>query len=960
MRDGGSQAPPATSELPNASLLWALTGFIAATGTLLLLGFVIHLDPPLAPFTIHWAVIALMYAGAQLAMVHLPFGKQFHSFYMTEIPLVIGLFFVEPEVLVPAAALGTASGLVVRGQRGLKLAFNASMALTEVGAASLIFHAITSGSPAGLRDSLATFGATLAVAGITHVAITVAITLSGEPRAIADLVRSTGLGFFVSTGTTSLGLVAVSLLLQDRTGAFLLIVPAAVLFTVFKSLIKRLATEDALARERARFTAMVANSSDIVSIIDEQGFVSYMSPAITSALGLAADEVEGAPAYPYVHPGDVAGMRGALEDVKRSRDGQATFQFRARHEDGSWRWLEMTMRNALANPDVAGVVVNQRDVTERMKTHEEMERNRTQLQSILDHTPAIIFVRDMNGRYVLVNKQYERILSRRSRDILGKSDFELLDPMIARNVRNHDLKVLRENEASSMEEQVLDRQGRPRSYLSVKFPLRDASGTPYAICGIATDMTDQKRFEEGLRQTQKLEAVGQLAGGIAHDFNNLLSVIGSYADFVAEAVADRPGALADVQAIRTASDRAADLTRQLLTFSRRTVADPQLLDLNTSVSEVCRLLGRTIRESVELVTELDTAVPPVRMDPGQIEQILMNLALNARDAMPSGGKITIRTLARAAGSSLKDPTIDGCAVLQVEDTGHGIEPHVKERIFEPFFTTKTRDSGTGLGLATVYGIVESLGGSISVDSTPGRGSIFSVFLPAAATDPPPAKAQKPRIETGRKGTILVVEDEVVVGRLVSRILSEKGHQVLLATSAAEALDMMEGLDGEVDVLLTDVIMPPTCRGRSCRAHYVSTRSTCRDTPTASSGPRRRDREGQPAVQAVHRKRALDKGRSGAGLTPVGHAPRPSTAAEAIWTPAVTKGEYTRSAPALRRRSSELFSAARATILKDGFNDLATIVMKMFSASSSTTLISAVARSNLARRRSLSKVASPMT
>jgi two-component system, cell cycle sensor histidine kinase and response regulator CckA len=320
-------------------------------------------------------------------------------------------------------------------------------------------------------------------------------------------------------------------------------------------------------------------------------------------------------------------------------------------------------------------------------------------------------------------------------------------------------------------------------------------------------------LENQLRQSQKMEAVGQLAGGIAHDFNNILSVIRNYAVFVRDEFEPGQPARGDVDEIVQASDRARDLVRQLLTFSRKDVANPQVLDLNDVVAGAQKLFRRTMRENLSLSVELAPGNPSTRIDAGQLDQILLNLVVNARDAMPEGGSLTIATGyapdGQTAEGNARQSGSDDYVTLSVTDTGCGMSEEVKSRIFEPFFTTKAPGEGTGLGLAMVYGIVEAAGGRVSVESVPGRGSTFTLYLPATVEEMAGVSdqetAEPSKDSAGHR--ILVVEDEEAVRRLVGRILRGRGYEVIEARSGADALAQLDAIGGRVDLLLTDVRMP---------------------------------------------------------------------------------------------------------------------------------------------------------
>ncbi|HMK20856.1 MAG TPA: ATP-binding protein, partial [Terriglobales bacterium] len=329
---------------------------------------------------------------------------------------------------------------------------------------------------------------------------------------------------------------------------------------------------------------------------------------------------------------------------------------------------------------------------------------------------------------------------------------------------------------------------------------------------IAEDVTERKALEEQLRQAQKMEAVGTLAGGVAHDFNNLLTVINGYSRLLAERHGQDAQSSHSIDQISRAAERATALTRQLLAFSRRQLLQPRILNLNTLVGNVERMLHPLLGERIQIVVEVSRQLGKVRADPGQMEHILMNLAVNARDAMPRGGTLTLHTsnveLDPEFCRQHRDAAPGSYVLLAVSDTGTGMDTHALAHLFEPFFTTKEPGKGTGLGLSMVYGIVKQSGGYITVDSSVGRGSTFRIYLPRVEEVEERVEAERPR--TSRRagsGTILLVEDEDAVRSLVQAILSADGYRVLVATSPAHAIALCRSHQGSIDVLLTDVVMP---------------------------------------------------------------------------------------------------------------------------------------------------------
>jgi signal transduction histidine kinase/ActR/RegA family two-component response regulator len=353
-------------------------------------------------------------------------------------------------------------------------------------------------------------------------------------------------------------------------------------------------------------------------------------------------------------------------------------------------------------------------------------------------------------------------------------------------------------------------------------PLRDESGAIIAALSVTRDVTERHALEAQLRQSQKLEAVGQLAGGVAHDFNNLLTVIGNYGQFLMNELPPGSRGRADLDELLGATKRAVTLTRQLLTFGRKQVSTPRALDPNDVIQGVEQMVRRLIGEHIALVTDLDPNAGQVLADPGQLEQVLVNLVVNARDAMASGGLLTIETAAvRLTARDLRRHTLDGPVaalvgspgdhvVIRVTDNGTGMDEATQRRVFEPFFTTKPQGRGTGLGLATIYGIVAQAGGRLCLHSAPGRGTTVEVYLPRhAIADGEPSTPDSPAATDVPRGneTVLVAEDEAAVRESVRRILERAGYTVVEARHGADALLLWRERREEVALVLTDLVMP---------------------------------------------------------------------------------------------------------------------------------------------------------
>jgi PAS domain S-box-containing protein len=389
---------------------------------------------------------------------------------------------------------------------------------------------------------------------------------------------------------------------------------------------------------------------------------------------------------------------------------------------------------------------------------------------------------------------------------------DLIDAEDRQRVSDEVARADREGGDSHLEYRVKWPDGSVHWIAGIGRTLRGADGQPVKAAGIALDITSRKQLEEQFRQSQKMEAIGRLAGGIAHDFNNLLTAIMGYSEMVLDRVADQPDIAADVEEIKKAGERASRLTSQLLAFSRRQTIQPRILDLNQVVGDLERMLRRVIGEDIVLEIASAPGLARTKADPSQVEQVLMNLVVNARDAMPRGGRLRIGaanvTLDEAFARHHVSAVPGRYVSLTVTDTGSGMKPEIVARIFEPFFTTKVVGKGTGLGLSTVYGIVKQNNGYVTVDSTPGAGTTFTTYWPEV--DLPvetPGLGRGPVRTLAGTETVLLVEDEAGVRELVRKILVRHGYTVFAARDAADAIDIEQHYDGPLHLLLTDIVMP---------------------------------------------------------------------------------------------------------------------------------------------------------
>jgi PAS domain S-box-containing protein len=475
----------------------------------------------------------------------------------------------------------------------------------------------------------------------------------------------------------------------------------------------------------------------------------------------------------------------------------------------------------------ARLVQLKRDVSGRRRAEEALRESEERFRGAFDHAATGMSLTDpKSGRWLRVNRALCEMVGYSEEELLA-SDFQSITHPddIEPNNRLRAALMAGKIPGYRLEKRYFHRKGHVIWVVVSVSLVRDATGVPTYVVAQIQDITERKHAEAALReseaqlrQAQKMEAVGQLAGGIAHDFNNLLTAISTHVEFALDALPPVSEAREELTQVQRAGARAASLTRQLLAFSRRQTLQLRVVDLNAIVLESERMLRRIIGENITFLSHVEPALPTVRADPGQLEQVLVNLVVNARDAMPDGGTLTIATCATVipeAGLAARPGLRGGkYACLSVGDTGLGMDEEVRARVFEPFFTTKPVGQGTGLGLATVYGIVKQSGGYVYVDSTPGSGSTFTVYLPAIAASVSDARRDGAPRETIRAGTetILVVEDEGAVRSAVRRTLTRYGYAVIEASNGREALELVEarqngGGEGQVELVITDVIMP---------------------------------------------------------------------------------------------------------------------------------------------------------
>lgn len=545
----------------------------------------------------------------------------------------------------------------------------------------------------------------------------------------------------------------------------------------------------------------------------------YVSPQIESLLGFSPEEWmdDSALWVSRLHPEDrerVLSEEARPEHFALSSRAHMLEpdEYRMIARDGRTVWVRdeaVLIEDEPGRPLFHGVLMN---VTDRRQLEEALRAGEQRKDAIMRAALDCIITIDGAGRVLEFNPAAERTFGYTRAEAMGRELAELIVPPSLRDAHREGLRrVLGTGEQRIIGQRIeITGMRSDGSELPVELTVSavDVDGDTL-FTGYLRDISETKRLEDQLQQAQRLEVIGRLAGGVAHDFNNLLAVILNYAAFLQEGMEQSDPRREDVDEIARAAERAAGLVRQLLTFSRKGVVDPQLLDVDALIGGTDKLLRRTLGEDVTVDMRLGARQCRVLMDSSQLEQIVLNLTVNARDAMPQGGTLTIAThceeVAEAGEADGPEPGAYLC--LTVSDTGTGMTPEVQSHIYEPFFTTKGPGEGTGLGLATVYGVVTGVGGHISVSSEIGRGTTFTVYLPASPLERADVEGDDGVGEEAEGETVLVVEDEQAVRDVVERILVRGGYGVVTASSGDEAIHLVERSRPRVDLLLTDVIMP---------------------------------------------------------------------------------------------------------------------------------------------------------
>jgi PAS domain S-box-containing protein len=575
-----------------------------------------------------------------------------------------------------------------------------------------------------------------------------------------------------------------------------------------------------------RFRSLIENSSDAIALFNKYGTVLYASPSTPQVLGYSPEELTASNVLEIIHADDrelvAERLRQALKQPRVGIDVLA----RARHKDGSWRWIEGSLTNLLDEPSVGAVVDNYRDVTERKRAEEEQrrlqdERNQLleQLQLQIDVMPLAFVISDTNYRTTSWNPAAERMFGFTKEEILGNAGYQLIVSAEARPFVEEIFGRIAGGESiSTLASENITRDGKTILCDWFAAPLKSADGSCIGIMAMAQDVTERKqgevtraRLEAQLRQSQKMEAIGTLAGGIAHDFNNILAAIIGYCEL---ALMDLPGdskTTTRLNEVLKAGNRAKELVKQILTFSRQAEHDLKPLKVQPIIEEALKLLRASLPSSIEIRQDIEATAPSILGDPTEIHQVVMNLGTNAWHAIKErDGVLEVRLTSleidtdfAAAHDLQPGPHIH----LSVSDSGCGMDRATVERIFEPFFTTKPPGSGTGLGLAVVHGVIKKHGGAITVYSEPAKGTIFNLYWPVHDHDVAPAMPRPNVIPRGNGERILFVDDEESLASLGKSMLERMGYCVTTEISSVKALKLFSGQPSGFDLVITDQTMP---------------------------------------------------------------------------------------------------------------------------------------------------------
>jgi len=573
--------------------------------------------------------------------------------------------------------------------------------------------------------------------------------------------------------------------------------------------VRRNVSEQSLGQQARTLEAVLSASADRHFLMARDGRYLYTDEGGARTIGRKREEIIGRTWQEMGFPAEdfqkVDQQRSVVLATGKPVTGEMVFP----SPDGPRDFAYILTPVKDESGEVESVLATARDITERKAA----DSTRAQLAMAVEQAAEAIIITDCDANIVYVNPAFERTTGYTSAEVLGRNPNLLSSGLQPPEYYEEMWRIIQKGNVWSGKFTNRRKDGSLFHEEATISPVRDAAGKIINYVAVKRDVSRERELELQFLQAQKMEAVGRLAGGVAHDFNNLLAVILGYSEMALESMPDSHPLRHGVEEISRAADRAAGLTRQLLAFSRQQVLQPRVINLNTVVSDVEKMMRRLIGEDIQFMTRLEPELGMVKADPGQIEQVLMNLVVNARDAMPGGGRLIVETsniILDAAYAECHHPVQPGSYIrLTVSDTGHGMDEETQKKIFEPFFTTKEKGKGTGLGLATVYGIVKQSGGFIWVYSEPGHGTTFKIYLPRVEQNTVEVVKEKERFADAPRGTetILLAEDSDALRELNREFLTALGYTVLEARDGQEALQRFTGHGGPIHLLATDVAMP---------------------------------------------------------------------------------------------------------------------------------------------------------
>lgn len=595
---------------------------------------------------------------------------------------------------------------------------------------------------------------------------------------------------------------------------------------IIRDITQRKQMEEDLCKKNEILNAILGASSIGISLV-RNGVFEWVNNAMCSMLGYEQRSLVGMNTR-MVYPDDQEYERVGKELYSEiGTEVNGCIDTRMLHRNGTVFHCHLRTRHLDPQDLSKGQILAAVDITERKRMEESLKESEERYRRFFEEDLTGDYVATVRGQVLECNLAFASIFGFSSVEEAISSDINTIYP--DSEARKNFLELLgKERKLAYHETELRRKDGKPVYVIQNAIGIFDEQGELSEVKGYIFDNTEHKKLEDQLRQSQRLEVVGKLAGGVAHDFNNMLTAIVGYSQFALSRLASDDPVRKYVEEIKKAGDRAASLTRQLLAFSRKQILQPKTLNLNAVVTDMEKLLRRLIGEDIQLVTVLGENLGLIKVDPGQIEQVIMNLAVNARDAMPEGGKLTIETmnveLSETYARHYLDVKAGPYVMLAVSDTGIGMEESVRAHVFEPFFTTKELGKGTGLGLATVFGIIKQSEGHIWVYSEPGMGTTFKIYLPQieASSESVLLKPSPAQISRGSE-TILLVEDEEIVRKMIAETFHANGYNILEASRGDQAIQICEQYDGRIHLLVTDVVMPGM-NGRDLAERLISMRS----------------------------------------------------------------------------------------------------------------------------------------